>query len=370
MSPWTRKLPFLSLLLAVITACVSLPDSEQPLAEATSAQTEITPVPAELALVQDVPAAPLQDLPAVTAEDESASLAGEEPALSSADMPLALASAPVPVLLQPSEATAISEQVDALCRQIGNKLGSVSVEDCLRQSFRFGGGFSFNQRPLVIKDLAPSMEEEERFRVLLLGGIHGDEYSSISIIFKWLELFSHNAQEGGFHWRIAPLANPDGLLDGSKAQRENANGVDLNRNFPSRDWNDKAAEYWQVNTGRNPRRFPGNAAASEPEVQWILDQIEEFQPDVIISVHAPYHLLDFDGPAEAPQRIGELYLHQLGVYPGSLGNFAGLDRQIPVITLELPSAGILPEPEQIRVMWRDLVTWLDSTGRKNLASRL
>jgi len=392
MSPWTRKLPFLSLLLAVITACVSLPDSEQPLASieeaegsaapleqssatapgalgaATSAQTEIAPVPAELALVQDVPAAPLQDLSAVSAEDEPASLAVEQPAVSAADMPLAPVS--TPVLLQSSEAAAISEQVDALCRQIGNKLGSVSVEDCLRQSFRFGGGFSFNQRPLVIKDLAPSMAEEERFRVLLLGGIHGDEYSSISIIFKWLELFSHNAQEGGFHWRIAPLANPDGLLDGNKAQRENANGVDLNRNFPSRDWNDKAAEYWQVNTGRNPRRFPGKAAASEPEVQWILDQIEEFQPDVIISVHAPYHLLDFDGPAEAPQRIGELYLHQLGVYPGSLGNFAGLDRQIPVITLELPSAGILPEPEQIRVMWRDLVTWLDSTGRKNLASRL
>jgi hypothetical protein len=62
-------------------------------------------------------------------------------------------------------------------------------------------------------------------------------------------------------------------------------------------------------------------------------------------------------------------LHQLGVYPGSLGNYAGLDKQIPVVTLELPSAGILPNEEQIRVMWRDLVAWLDSTGRKNLASR-
>ena len=73
---------------------------------------------------------------------------------------------------------------------------------------------------------------------------------------------------------------------------------------------------------------------------------------------------------EAPQRIGELYLHQLGVDPGSLGNYAGLDMQIPVVTLELPSAGILPKDEEIRVMWRDLVAWLDSTGRKNFATRL
>jgi hypothetical protein len=101
-------------------------------------------------------------------------------------------------------------------------------------------------------------------------------------------------------------------------------------------------------------------------VQWVVQQIEEFQPDVIVSVHAPYHLLDFDGPAEAPARIGELYLHQLGVYPGSLGNFAGLNRQIPVVTLELPSAGIMPPAEQIDLMWKDLVAWLDREGRKGL----
>jgi hypothetical protein len=95
-------------------------------------------------------------------------------------------------------------------------------------------------------------------------------------------------------------------------------------------------------------------------------QIEEFQPDVIVSVHAPYHLLDFDGPAEALAKIGELYLHQLGVYRGSLGDFAGLNRQIPVVTLELPSAGIMPPAEQIDLMWKDLVAWLDREGRKGL----
>jgi hypothetical protein len=260
---------------------------------------------------------------------------------------------------------AAQASVDLLCEQIGNKLSSVSIEDCAEQQFRFGGSFSVNQRPLVIKEHHPA-ERASDFRVLIMGGMHGDEYSSISILFKWLALFSPDATEGGFHWRFAPLINPDGLLDGGQAKRQNANGVDLNRNFPSRDWNDTAARYWQESTGSNPRRFPGDSPASEPEVQWVVQQIEEFQPDVIVSVHAPYHLLDFDGPTEAPARIGELYLHQLGVYPGSLGNFAGLNRQIPVVTLELPSAGIMPPAEQIDLMWKDLVGWLDREGRKGL----
>jgi len=54
------------------------------------------------------------------------------------------------------------------------------------------------------------------------------------------------------------------------------------------------------------------------------------------------------------------------VYPGSLGNYAGLNKLIPVVTLELPSAGSLPAREQITLMWRDLVAWLDREGRKGL----
>ena len=257
------------------------------------------------------------------------------------------------------------EAIMNLCSQIGSKLGSVSIPDCQKHGFTNGGGHSVNGRPLVIKEILPSMPQTEDFRVLIMGGIHGDEYASISILFKWLDLFSAQGMEGEFNWRFAPLVNPDGLLDG-QAKRQNANGVDLNRNFPSQDWTASAVEYWQESTGSNPRRFPGANAASEPEVQWLVSQIEEYQPNVIVSLHAPYHLLDFDGPADAPDKIGELYLHQLGVYPGSLGNYAGLNKRIPVVTLELPSAGIMPPPEQINLMWHDLVAWLDREGRKGL----
>lgn len=182
----------------------------------------------------------------------------------------------------------------ALCREIGNKLGSVSVADCLAQNLVFGGAFTVQSRPIVVRDFLPEVDASEKPRILIMGGIHGDEYSSISIMFKWMALLIESDNKD-FHWRFAPTVNPDGLLDG-QAIRQNANGVDLNRNFPSDDWQDLAQDYWKNTTSRNPRRFPGDFPASEPEVQWVVEQINTFKPDVIVSVHAPYHLLDYDGP--------------------------------------------------------------------------
>ncbi|HTQ98527.1 MAG TPA: M14 family murein peptide amidase A [Candidatus Acidoferrum sp.] len=268
--------------------------------------------------------------------------------------------------LSAADMAAHQMEVDKLCAQIGDKLTSVHTKECLDQLFHFGGGYSVNGRPMIFKDVEPTAKQPRDFRVLLMGGVHGDEYSSISIIFKWLQLFSKSSLEGEFHWRFVPLVNPDGLLDGKQANRQNANGVDLNRNFPSEDWSATAVGYWQESTGANPRRFPGTKPGSEPEVQWVVQQMLDFRPDVIVSVHAPYHLLDFDGPAQAPHNIGELYLHQLGVYPGSLGNYAGLNKSIPVVTLELPSAGVMPQKDQIKLMWDDLVSWLDREGRKKM----
>lgn len=354
MSVKTAALGCLMLVMALLQGCDKSPAPpavpEQPAAAVVTAADQ----PAtESQAAEIVPAA--QDVAMVASQPAPADVNS-----------IAGSNQPLPVNLSPEELAAHQGEVDRLCAQIGDKLSSVETKECLDQLLRFGGGYSVHGRPLMFKDYTPGTKQDPEFRVLLMGGVHGDEYSSISVIFKWLQLFSPTALEGEFHWRFAPLVNPDGLLDGGQAVRQNANGVDLNRNFPSADWNETAVDYWQESTGSNPRRFPGSAAASEPEVQWIVQQIVNFQPDVIVSVHAPYHLLDFDGPAEAPRNIGELYLHQLGVYPGSLGNYAGLNKSIPVVTLELPSAGIMPKPDQIALMWRDLVGWLDTEGRRKL----
>ncbi|MFN3238748.1 MAG: M14 family zinc carboxypeptidase, partial [Pseudomonadales bacterium] len=193
-------------------------------------------------------------------------------------------------------------------------------------------------------------------KVLVLGGIHGDEFSSVSVLFKWLKILDQH-HSGLFHWRFVPVVNPDGLLQ-TKSQRQNSNGVDLNRNFPTTDWNTDAHRYWREKTYRNPRRYPGTGPASEVETQWVLEQLASFDPDVVISMHAPYHLVDYDGPPRAPENLGGLYLRKLGVYPGSLGNYVGVDLNKPIVTVELKSAGIMPTKTEIESMWSDLVVWL------------
>ncbi len=242
------------------------------------------------------------------------------------------------------------------CRRIADKLASVEQAECLDRSLVSTLGESVQGAPILIKEYAPLTERQPRAKVLLVGGIHGDEYSSVSIVFKWMGILDEH-HSGLFHWHIVPLLNPDGLL-GREAQRMNANGVDLNRNFPMPDWENLAPRYWMEQTESSPRYFPGEKPLSEPESRWLVDEINSFAPDVIVAVHAPHGVVDYDGPRSGPRKLGRLYLSLLGTFPGSLGNYAGVQRRIPVVTVELPYAGIMPKPGEVGDMWRDLVRWL------------
>lgn len=254
--------------------------------------------------------------------------------------------------------------VDQECRRIGAKLGSVSYKDCADLGLMATNGHSANNATILLKEYPPLPERIPMGRVLLIGGIHGDEYSSVSIIFKWMKILDQY-HSGLFHWHISPLVNPDGLLR-NHSTRVNANGVDLNRNFPMPNWIEETSRYWEVNTQRNPRRYPGKSPTSEPETQWLVDEIKWFQPDVIVSVHAPHGIVDYDGPQEAPYKLGRLYLNLLGTYPGSLGRYAGVELQLPVVTIELPYAGIMPKPDEISHIWTDLISWLKKNLKEDL----
>jgi murein peptide amidase A len=221
----------------------------------------------------------------------------------------------------------------------------------------------------MLREFKPA--QEARGRVLVVGGIHGDELTAISIVFRWIEALQKSTGDAAqYHWRVVPVMNPDGLL-AKPPTRVNARGVDLNRNFPTDDWFAEAHRYWHVSTKRDPRRFPGTAPGSEPESRWLHNEIKRFKPDVIVSVHAPHDVLDFDGPPagmKAPSRFGRLRLHRLGVYPGSLGNFGGLKEGIPVVTLELPHALKMPTEQELAHVWRDMQQWLkDNLGGPKLA---
>jgi len=256
-----------------------------------------------------------------------------------------------PQTTQPAADTVRTE-----CEKIGHKLGSVSVAGCNGEQLQATGARSVNGLPILMREYPPLAGRKPQARVLLIGGIHGDEYSSVSIVFKWMKKLDRY-HSGLFHWHIVPLLNPDGLLQ-HRSSRLNAHGVDLNRNFPTPDWQAETRKYWVKRTRRDPRRYPGKKALSEPESGWLYKEIRNFRPDVIVSVHAPYGVLDFDGPPKPPDRLGHLHLNLLGTYPGSLGNCAGVQHRIPVITVELPNAGIMPSNSEISRMWIDMIRWM------------
>lgn len=265
------------------------------------------------------------------------------------------------LLLQAIPARADQGAIDIWCTYLVKRLHSVSPDSCHPRDFVVAKEFTARGNALVSRDFeaaGDSTAPENAKRILLIGGIHGDELTSVSIIFRWMGWIG-KPDAALYQWRVIPLANPDGLK-AKPSTRTNANGVDINRNFRTPDWGKDARNYWIKRTGRDPRRYPGKAAGSEIETRWLEAQIEEFSPDMIISIHAPYNLLDYDGPVPQPMRFGRLSLARLGVYPGSLGNYGGLFKQIPVITIELPNATSMPARSEQLAMWQDMLAWMKS----------
>lgn len=255
---------------------------------------------------------------------------------------------------------ALADTVGDWCAQLGKRLRSVSAQSCRNLPFATAEDRTVKGNALAWLDVEPTRTvetTEPARRIMVIGGIHGDELTSVSIVFRWLESI-RDPEAAGHRWRLIPAANPDGLL-ARPSTRVNANGIDLNRNFPTPDWERDARDYWVRRAQRDPRRNPGEKAGSEVETRWLQAQIDTFRPDLIVSVHAPYNLLDYDGPVPEPMRFGRLALYRLGVYPGSLGNYSGLHKLIPVVTIELPYAGIMPGQREEQAIWRDMLRWID-----------
>lgn len=248
-------------------------------------------------------------------------------------------------------------EISAFCQKIDQRLSSVSYAGCIAAKHKLSPFKSVLGEPIVVTEFAPKSSREPLGRVLVISGTHGDELTSVSTAYKWIEKLN-KYHSGLFHWHVAPVINPDGLFP-RPATRTNANGVDINRNLPTPDWAKQSVLRWQK-LDNNPRKNPGIEAASEPETLWIMHAIETFKPDAIISIHAPYGVLDFDSPKLnlAPRKFGRLKLNLLGTYPGSLGNYAGIEKGVPVLTLELPNAQYMPPKQEIDAIWSDMIDWL------------
>jgi len=164
-------------------------------------------------------------------------------------------------------------------------------------------------------------------KVLFIGGIHGDEDEGAYSASQLPAAFLDAGLADSVTLMILEDANPDGR---ALRKRENANGVDLNRNFPATNFDSASPS-------------SGGEPLNQPESRAVTEAIERFVPDLVIVLHswAGREFINFDGPARP---IAERFAAASGMTltestefattPGSLGSYVGRDRGIPLLTVE------------------------------------
>ena len=165
--------------------------------------------------------------------------------------------------------------------------------------------------------------------ILWIGGIHGDETEgevATAALPEAVRARDDLRRQITLH--VVEDLNPDGHAAGTRA---NANGVDLNRNFPAPSF--------------APEDAHGQAPLDQPESAALAALIQQIQPTLVIAAHSwrGDHFINYDGPPDAAalaQRFSEesgytvVPSDAFNPTPGSLGGWVGGTLQTPILTLE------------------------------------
>ena len=182
---------------------------------------------------------------------------------------------------------------------------------------------------------------------LLTAAQHGEEADTALLVRRLLERIPGSETR----WAVIPVLNPDGLLAGT---RQNAAGVDLNRNFPASTW--QPAETFTFPPGIDPelrvlenrtnRSSPGARAGSEPETQALTALVERLEPPLVVDLHSPLELIFVRG--DVPPGVTDALARSAGLpaqaefeghCPGAFDDWL-TERGTPVIVYEIEHAGL------------------------------
>lgn len=184
-------------------------------------------------------------------------------------------------------------------------------------------GFSVQGRPIRARSIGHGPRT-----VLFIGGIHGDEPEGTHTTAELPAAFIAAGLADAVTLTIVEDGNPDGRAADT---RGNANGVDINRNFPASNFDETEPSN-------------GGLPLSQPESRVLLDTIEHHNPDLIIVAHSwsGRRFINFDGPALG---IAERFALTSGMpveesssfapTPGSMGSYFGRDRGTSILSVEV-----------------------------------
>lgn len=190
--------------------------------------------------------------------------------------------------------------------------------------------------------------------IVILAAIHGDEPETTVAVSEALR----SLPSGDLHAGVILCGNPDGALRGT---RGNARGVDLNRNFPTKNWSPDPVFYKsRAHDARDQALSPGAEPASEPETRGLLALIDRLKPRAVVTLHSALACVDDAGAShlgrQLADRSGLPFLIEIGYpTPGSMGTWAG-ERGLTLVTLELEDASLYALKDRHVPILIDLMT--------------
>lgn len=184
-------------------------------------------------------------------------------------------------------------------------------------------GNSVQGRPIRMRRLGNGPR-----KVIWIGGIHGDEPEGKVATEQLPQAFTDAGLVSSVTLLLIEDLNPDGRAADT---RGNANGVDLNRNFPADDFDSSNPDF-------------GGSPLSQPEALALHDLVVAQRPALVLVAHGwrGESFINFDGPADViassfAKLSGMTYKPSTALTdptPGSLGTWVGIDLGIPILTVE------------------------------------
>lgn len=206
------------------------------------------------------------------------------------------------------------------------------------------GGYSVWNAPIRVVTLGKG----SRY-IFMNGNIHGSETITTNYLLKVLDEYAYayatDSSIGGYPIRslldcftivMIPCSNPDGrlLVLSGYDTKNNGNGVNLNRNFPTNWVYDSSGLY-------------GSSAGSEPETQAILEVLGRYPFELVLDCHTSGNVIyyaDYDCSSELRSRsysIAKALSAESGfglyIYEASAGmaNYARHPYGVPGLTVEM-----------------------------------